>query len=329
MTTAPASTASTSATSATAPSPLDHHARQVALADIENGLGAEVIAVFLGDKFGAASGLSLSTIARIPRHLRALGQCDHLALVLYTRGGDISVPGPLAAWLRSQCDALTLVVPFHCQSAGTLLALACDSIVMTEYATLSPLRPSVSSLFGPTTQSGQPPIAVEDVEAFMRFCNIHLGDGSRYALDQLCAHISPLALGSIWKIGEEIVDLAHSLISMRAVDANVDLASVLTSRVGTHDRLLPRQVAMDLGLPIVRSPEVEAAAWEYYCASAGDLALDVPHVGATAASPLPVAIIETRRTCDVLLQGRLEPTEGAASNVNQWWANVDADVGHA
>jgi hypothetical protein len=72
---------------------------------------------------------------------------DNLDLLLHTRGGDINVAEKLLTMVRSRIgDAGTLrvVVPHCAKSAGTLLALGADSVVMSDTSELGPIDPQIA-----------------------------------------------------------------------------------------------------------------------------------------------------------------------------------------
>ena len=45
--------------------------------------------------------------------------------------------------IRNFCKYFEIIVPFNCHSAGTIISLGANRIVMTKQATLGPIDPSV------------------------------------------------------------------------------------------------------------------------------------------------------------------------------------------
>lgn len=66
-------------------------------------------------------------------------------LLLHTGGGDIDAAEKLISMVRRKvCDAkLRVVVPDYAKSAGTLMALGADAIVMSDSSELGPIDPQV------------------------------------------------------------------------------------------------------------------------------------------------------------------------------------------
>jgi ClpP class serine protease len=65
-------------------------------------------------------------------------------LYLYTRGGNTLAAWTLVNLIRNFCKDFEVIVPFNCHSAGTLISLGANRIVMTKQATLGPIDPSVN-----------------------------------------------------------------------------------------------------------------------------------------------------------------------------------------
>lgn len=60
-------------------------------------------------------------------------------LILHTLGGDPYSAAKIVNLIRSKCKKLTVIVPYWAMSAGTLIALGADEIVMYETGQLGPL----------------------------------------------------------------------------------------------------------------------------------------------------------------------------------------------
>jgi ClpP class serine protease len=71
---------------------------------------------------------------------RSLG----LDLLLHTPGGSTSATESLVDYLRSMFGTnIRAIVPQLAMSAGTMLALSCDSIVMGKHSSLGPIDPQI------------------------------------------------------------------------------------------------------------------------------------------------------------------------------------------
>lgn len=64
---------------------------------------------------------------------------DNVLLILVTNGGDANIAYRVARCLQRAYDDFYVLVPGWCKSAGTLVAIGADAIVMTDYGQLGPL----------------------------------------------------------------------------------------------------------------------------------------------------------------------------------------------
>lgn len=64
---------------------------------------------------------------------------SNVALFLTTQGGDLNSAYRLARFLKKKYKKLILFIFWHCKSAGTLLSIASDEIVMSDSGELGPL----------------------------------------------------------------------------------------------------------------------------------------------------------------------------------------------
>lgn len=210
-------------------------------------------------------------------HLERMGKVPKIDVLLYTTGGQTLAAWGLANMMREYCDELGVLIPHRALSAGTLLTLAADEIIMSRAGQLSPIDPSVASALGPVIQTpnqpGMPqvvPISVEDVIGFLDLATKQAGLKEERSIlgvfDRLSAQVHPLALGAVYRSREQIVALATRLLSfhMKGEEQSEErdrIVNRLTRELGSHDYLIGRTEARDfLKLPVVDVPgEVEQA----------------------------------------------------------------------
>ncbi|MCD4727282.1 MAG: hypothetical protein K8R46_06455 [Pirellulales bacterium] len=71
------------------------------------------------------------------------GKRDKLAVVLETDGGYIDSARRIAETLRYHYQHIDFVIPNHAMSAGTVLAMSGDNILMDYYSVLGPIDPQI------------------------------------------------------------------------------------------------------------------------------------------------------------------------------------------
>jgi hypothetical protein len=209
------------------------------------------------------------------RQLRSIGEVDHIGLILHTRGGDTSVPWPLVNNIRAFCKRFTLFVPFRAHSAGTLIAMGADEIVMTKVAELSPVDPTTANQFNPRDAANPQQvlgISVEDLSAFIELCKDRIGirrNDASAILESLTRSVSPISLGNVQRTYNQIRLLARKLLGLH-MDASGHQAKkirgALTERLYSHLHFIDRHEARDdIGLNVTdASAEEDDLLWEVY-----------------------------------------------------------------
>ncbi len=220
---------------------------------IEEKLACKIIAYVTGDRQNAQAQLSGDVLPFFVKVLDEIGVTDHIALILYTRGGDIMAAWSVVNLIRSFCNKFTVIVPFHCHSAGTIICLGADEIIMTKQATLGPIDPSYNSPLNPISQFlPEPyPVSVEQVNAYFQLLEskqiINEAHKARL-IEQLADKIHPLVLGQVHKTNSQIKRIADRLLSLSYTDLDVraNVVSFLCSDSGSHDYTINRREARDI-----------------------------------------------------------------------------------
>ncbi len=108
------------------------------------GLSAEVLSIGLGDKHGF-----MEAVSNIEER--------ELDLILHSPGGSPEAAEAIIEYLRTRFDHIRAVVPLAAMSAATMIALACDEIVMGAHSQLGPIDPqlTVPTPEGPRSAPGQ------------------------------------------------------------------------------------------------------------------------------------------------------------------------------
>ena len=227
---------------------------------IEKSRHSKVIAYATGNRLGMELSISTDAVDIIGEHLDKIGNPKKISLMLYTLGGNT-----LAAWniinlLREFCKELEIIIPNKCRSAGTLMCLGADNIIMTIQATLGPIDPSLASPLGPIIPNTNPPkkmpVSVESVKGYFDLLKNEVGVTEPNALGEaykkLTDTINPLVLGDIYRSKCQIKMLARKLMSMHKLDDLYaeKIVSFLCSDSGSHDYTINRTEAKSLGLRI-------------------------------------------------------------------------------
>ncbi|MXZ16783.1 MAG: serine protease [Rhodothermaceae bacterium] len=158
------------------------------------------------------------------------------------------------------CEELEVLIPLKALSAGTLISIGADRVVMTKQAALGPIDPSVNNALNPQAviggQSKQVPVSVESVRGYLDAARDELKIKGEQSLTSvlldLTSHIHPLVLGEIFRSQAQIRFLAEKLLSRQIGDQNKikSIIDFLCADSGSHDYTINRREAAELGLNI-------------------------------------------------------------------------------
>ena len=194
-----------------------------------------------------ATAIATDTLAIFEKHLSKIGQENKISLFLNTTGGSLEAPWPIVSLIREYCKELAVIVPFQALSAGTLICLGADKIVMTPSSFLSPIDPRGSYRLGAETKS----IQIEDVVGFIDFAKNKVGLSEQGSLAEvmklLSSEIPPSILGSVNRTHSLIRMLAGKMLKLHKtkLDDNQirQIVENLTEKLYSHQYLIGRKEA--------------------------------------------------------------------------------------
>jgi hypothetical protein len=160
--------------------------------------------------------------------------------------------------LHTFCDELEVIVSAKALSAGTLLSLGADTIVMTKQAALGPIDPSVNTPLNPTVPNlphVKAPVSVEAVRGYLDAVKeFGIADSASLAqvLVDLSNKVHPLVLGQIFRSRAQIRFLAGKLLNRQVKDEEKrkEIIAFLCAESGSHDYTINRREAAELGLRV-------------------------------------------------------------------------------
>jgi len=69
---------------------------------------------------------------------------DSLDLILHSPGGSLEAADQIVQYLRSKYDHIRAIVPQNAMSAATMIACACDEIIMGKHSAIGPIDPQIT-----------------------------------------------------------------------------------------------------------------------------------------------------------------------------------------
>ncbi|HEY0756950.1 MAG TPA: hypothetical protein VGD98_23565 [Ktedonobacteraceae bacterium] len=204
--------------------------------------------------------------------LHQLGPGEQLDLVLTTAGGVVTIARRLALLLREFTSHLTIIVPYHARSAGTLLCLSANELVLSPLSALSPIDSHISSA-GPPLPGTPGMISAEDIRQFRHMAEDWFGVSREkdrlQVLALMAQNVFPPTLSTFYRSEKLMRQAAYELLlyQLPSADASVRqrIVDQLVSGYDAHDHVITRAEARALGLQVhYASQAEEAVLWDLY-----------------------------------------------------------------
>jgi len=235
--------------------------------ELEKELNTKIISYFTSDRSGFETQIAQDVIDLFIDQLDGIGVVPKISLYLYTRGGDTAAAWNIVNLLKMYCDELEVIIPHKAHSAGTIISLGANRIVMTKQATLGPIDPSLTTPLNPKVDVNGNfipyPVSVEAVKGYLEFAGEQIGkneDSLAQVVLNLSQNVHPLVLGQVYRTRSQIKMLAEKLLKnhISNKDEVEKIISFLCSDSGSHDYTINRREARnDLGLNVITPTETQ------------------------------------------------------------------------
>ncbi|MGC9016956.1 MAG: SDH family Clp fold serine proteinase [Caldimicrobium sp.] len=216
-------------------------ARQKLIEKIEEKRGSRVILLVHRQETMSFFGIPIMRFIDIndsEEVIRAIHLTDKdvpIDIILHTPGGLVLAALQIALAIKKHPAKVTAFVPHYAMSGGTLIALACDEIVMDEHAVLGPVDPQIEGYPAASILRLLKKKPIEKIEDK----TLILADISEMALKQMKENLK-LILND--KYPPEKIE---------------ELAEILSQGHFTHDHPITFEEAKKLGLPVRTDMPIE------------------------------------------------------------------------
>ena len=244
---------------------MNYKTRRSLYRQIERDRTTRVLTFVTSDRAGMETIIAPDCIDLFVDLLDKIRPTKKISLILHTNGGSTLAAWRLVNLIRTFCDDLELLIPLKALSAGTLIAIGADRVVMTKQAALGPIDPSVNNPLNPQVNMGNQmarvPVSVENVRGYLDAARDDLGikseTGMTTVLAGLSQQIHPLVLGEIFRSRSQIRFLAGKLIQRQVSDSEKikSIIDFLCADSGSHDYTINRREAAELGLQVEKPSE--------------------------------------------------------------------------
>lgn len=245
--------------------------RKQLIEKLEKERKGKAILYITGDRQGLGSQIHQEVLDSFVDHLDTMtgkSSVPRIILYLYTRGGQTIAAWSLINLLKQFCEELEVIIPYKAHSAGTIICLGADRIIMTKQAQLSPIDPSFNGPLNPSIPGQAPqatlPVSVEAINGFISLAKNDLGINDKKDLTQileiLAKNVHPLVLGETYRVRNQIKMLAKKLLSSKGIvpeEKIEETVNFLTADSGSHDYTINRKEAKGLGLPVEKPSDKE------------------------------------------------------------------------
>lgn len=214
----------------------------------------------------ASTNFDMDILPKLYNQLISLGRAEKLDIIIHSRGGVVNVARRIAILCRKFSKQLNFIVPYYCESSGTLLTLSADEIIATDMSIFTPIDPH---LHGGNEGETNFAMSILDLQQFGDMCKEWFGvtkeDAGSEQLSILCNSIFPPSLTSFYrttletrKITEELLSLSKSL-----KPSNVDsIVEKLIFGFNSHHYPITAEEMFNIGMNIKRNFKVESYAWK-------------------------------------------------------------------
>jgi hypothetical protein len=245
---------------------------QTLIADLEEVRHNRVLLYVSQDRGRFPHLLQEDDVLPLAEALWRIGPVDRIDLVLATGGGSVSVAQTICHLLRAYASQVNVLIPYKARSAGTLLCLGAQEIVMGPAAQMSPIDPLLQHA-GPPPARGMPLIAAEDIRLFRQMAQTWFGlqesGSAEHLLRLLCERIFPTTLTAFFRAEQEVRAIADELLSFQLPHAAPQERQAIVERLlhgaYTHEASILRTQARQIGLQVVfASRQEEDLLWQLW-----------------------------------------------------------------
>lgn len=225
--------------------------QKTVIEQLEETRGSKAILYFTGEKppqFGTQ--VATEVLPLFKEILEKIGQKNKkISLVLNTSGGQLEAPWPIVNLIREYCAIFEVIVLEKALSAGTLIALGADKIVMMPYSLLSPIDPATDIVDDGKKQIKH--LEIEDIIGYIDFAKEKIGIAEQSALSEimkeLTKEVSPTMLGSVNRAHALIRHIAKSMLELHKEHVldkqSKEIIEHLTQKLFSHRHLINRREA--------------------------------------------------------------------------------------
>lgn len=255
---------------------------------LEAERNSRVIAYITGERLPFATKIAGDVVPILGNFLDDIGKVKKISLFLYTSGGDMLAPIRIVKLIRNHCNEFEVLVPYKAHSAGTLICLGADVIVMGKLGELTPVDPTTGHPFNPQNPANpQQPleVSVEDLNSYLLFAKDKAeikGEQMIEVYKLLVEKLHPLSIGNAYRAYRMARLLTERLLWLHMDKKKDDekikkIVKEITGDITIHAYPIDRDEVADLGLNVEKTKDkLDKDMRELYQAYASEMKLGQP-----------------------------------------------------
>lgn len=233
---------------------------------LEKQRGSRLISYVTGDRAPFATRIAGDIVPLLSNLLEKIGKIKRISLFLYTSGGDMLAPIRIVKLIRNHCEDFEILIPYKAHSAGTLIAMGANRIVMGKLGELTPVDPTTGHPFNPqnpVNPQQRLEISVEDLNSYFLFAKEKAGvkdDQMEGIYKLLIEKLHPLSIGNAYRAYRMTKLLTERLLWLH-MNKKTDeekikrIVKEITGDITIHAYPIDRDEAIDLGLKIEKAED--------------------------------------------------------------------------
>ncbi|MBW3637855.1 MAG: hypothetical protein KY445_15535, partial [Armatimonadetes bacterium] len=245
----------------------ERYRRQQFIRDIEEKTGRRLL-IYFSNTNHPQSFITGDDVEPFQDLLLDCDKGDKIDLLLQTNGGEIDPAEKLVFMLRSRASEFRLIVTERAKSAGTLMAMAADEIVMSTTSELGPIDPQISMPQADGRYMQYPAQSFLDGLDAIRKRVVDEG-GLNPADYPLLSQLNPALLDQCKKELVHSQQFAEKWLKRYMLKDQPDKAAEIAGKLGdvrqysSHGMVIDHQEAKDMGLNVAFY-EPDDALWQEF-----------------------------------------------------------------
>lgn len=181
-------------------------------------------------------------------------------LILNTNWWSLDAVRPIVSLIREfTTKTFDVIILSKSLSAGTLISLGADNIIMSRWTFLSPIDPATNISFNNGNWEQIKKMAIEDVMWYIKFSKekiwLKKEENLVRVLDRITNECSPTMLGSFDRTHRQIRSLAKKLLELSSWKKDIkNISKYLIEELYSHNHLINRNEAKEIWLKNVVFP---------------------------------------------------------------------------